>query len=65
MKKICLHKFIEEIGDEKAGEIFGVKPRAAQTYRLGDRDPKIKNVPAMIKASGGRLNFESFFCEEC
>lgn len=55
-----LQKFIAEVGDEKASEIFGEKLRTVRSYRYGSRWPRLNKVEGMIKKSGGKLRPEDF-----
>lgn len=44
-----LSDFIKKVGDEKAANIFGVKKRTAQAYRLGTRKPSAKRALVIVR----------------
>lgn len=56
-----LEGFIQQLGDDKAAKLFGVKPRTAASWRRGERSPRPKQVQKIIKASNGQLSYESIY----
>lgn len=56
-----LSTFIEKVGDERASKLFKVSRRTAQSWRLRERLPRPKQVPKIIKGSGGELSYESIY----
>jgi uncharacterized protein YjcR len=62
-KIITLQQFIEELGDDKAAEVLGVKVRTVASWRRGERWPRSRAISALIERSGGRLSAYSFVCQ--
>lgn len=58
---LSLIDLITEIGDDRAAEMFGVKPRTVASWRRSERWPLARDIPHLIELSGGRLSLESFF----
>lgn len=46
-----LPRFIDEIGDERAAELFGVKVRTVAGWRRGERIPRPKRALQIIAAT--------------
>jgi len=61
VQRITLKKYIEFIGTEPAAELFGCSTASTKAWRYGLRQPSIKQAKKIIKASGGKLDFESIF----
>ena len=61
VQRITLKKYIEFIGTEPAAELFDCSPASTKAWRYGLRQPSIKQAKKIIKASGGKLDFESIF----
>lgn len=60
MKRPTFRQWLTTLGDEKAAEQLGITERSAKGYRLGERIPRLKDVPLLIQKTGGRLNADSF-----
>ena len=45
---MTLKKYIEKHGDKACAELFNVTPRACQSWRLGDRLPKIQKALEIV-----------------
>ena len=63
-KKVKEYSFIDYIsflGDRKAAEDWGVSIHTVRSWRYGNRQPSIRQAKEIIKATEGRLNFESFY----
>jgi DNA-binding transcriptional regulator YdaS (Cro superfamily) len=56
-----LSAFIEEVGDEKAAKLFGVKVRTAASWRRRERIPRPKQVPNIVRASKGKVTLEGVY----
>jgi hypothetical protein len=61
VQRITLKKYIEFIGTEPAAELFDCSTASTKAWRYGLRQPSIKQAKKIIKASGGKLDFESIF----
>ena len=61
VQRITLKKYIEFIGTEPAAELFDCSAASTKAWRYGLRQPSIKQAKKIIKASGGKLDFESIF----
>ena len=59
--KTTLPAFIQEVGDAEAARLFGVTVRAAQSWRRGERVPKPDTAARIVRASKGRVSFESCY----
>lgn len=46
-----LSDYIVQIGDEEFARKFGVTPRAASAYRLGERRPRFPIAQRIVKGS--------------
>lgn len=51
-----LKTFIEQVGDEKAAKLFGVKPRTVMSWRLGNRTPRPKQAKVIVAKSPVTMN---------
>jgi len=54
-------RYLTRIGDDSAAERFSLQPRTARAYRLGERAPKIKQIPDLVKLSSGEIAYSCFF----
>ena len=54
-------QYLTRIGDNSAAERFSLQPRTARAYRLGERAPKIKQIPELVKLSSGEIAYSCFF----
>tara|TARA_R100000935_G_scaffold16259_1_gene32282 strand:+ start:69 stop:404 length:336 start_codon:yes stop_codon:yes gene_type:complete len=61
VQRITLKKYIEFIGTVPAAELFDCSTASTKAWRYGLRQPSIKQAKKIIKASGGKLDFESIF----
>jgi|TARA_R100000544_G_scaffold16365_1_gene7789 hypothetical protein len=61
VQRITLKKYIEFIGTDPAAELFDCSSASTKAWRYGLRQPSIKQAKKIIKASGGKLDFESIF----
>ena len=61
VQRITLKKYIEFIGTEPAAELFDCSAASTKAWRYGLRQPSIKQAKKIIRASGGKLDFESIF----
>lgn len=44
-------KFLLAMGDKKAGQLLGVRPRTAQAWRLGERKPRPDRAREIVKVA--------------
>jgi DNA-binding transcriptional regulator YdaS (Cro superfamily) len=56
-----LPEYIEKIGDDAAAVLFGVKPRTAKSWRLGDRFPRPKQAQFIVEASKGEVTMDGIY----
>ena len=61
VQRVTLKKYIEFLGTEPAAELFDCSSASTKAWRYGLRQPSIKQAKKIIKASGGKLDFESIF----
>ena len=61
VQRITLKKYIEFIGTEPAAELFDCSAASTKAWRYGLRQPSIKQAKKIIRASGGKLDFESIY----
>lgn len=60
-----LHIYIAEFRSfRKAAEVLGVTERCARSWRYRERQPRTKDIPRLIRNSGGALSLDSFFPDE-
>lgn len=58
-----LPDYIAKVGDAKAGELFGVHPRVAQSWRLGYRKPVPRKALDIVRATHGIVTMEEIYGE--
>ena len=58
---MTFRQYLEALGDEKAAVRFGISPRVAKSYRLGERRPRPKLARQMVRRSRGALTLESIY----
>ena len=56
-----LKSFIEQIGDEQAAILFGVKPRTTASWRRGERLPRPAQAARIVRQTGGKVSFEEIY----
>jgi len=61
VERITLRQYIEFIGIEPAAELFDCSSASTKAWRYGLRQPSIEQAKKIIKASKGKLDFESIF----
>lgn len=61
---MTLSQYIREIGDGKAGEIFGVSERTAASWRRGERRPRPEAARRIVAASNGLLTLDVIYAGE-
>ena len=52
---------LTQVGDKAAAEELQITERTAKAYRRGERSPKIKQIPSIVKRSGGKISYSCFF----
>lgn len=55
--------YIRYLGEDAAGKLFGVSPFTVRSWKYGTRQPRTKDIPKLIAASGGKLTPDSFFVD--
>ena len=58
-------QYLSKLGDRQASEALSISQRSAQAYRLGERAPKLNDIPLIIKLANGRLTYACFFESNC
>ncbi|BAQ84189.1 hypothetical protein [uncultured Mediterranean phage uvMED] len=61
MNNLSFQNYLTKYGDVTSSQKLNIKPRSAAAYRRGERRPKTKDIPTLIKLSEGELCFHSFF----
>jgi len=56
-----LSGYIKFLGHKKAAEDFGCSEATCKSWRYGYRQPSIAQAKQIIKATEGRLDFESIY----
>ncbi len=54
-------RHLKALGDDEASELYAITKRSAQAYRLGERSPKVADIPKLIKCAKGSLSYSCFF----
>ena len=54
-------KHLTQVGDKIAAQELQITERTAKAYRRGERSPKIKQIPSIVKLSGGKISYSCFF----
>jgi len=72
VKRYTLKEYIEFIGTRKAAEKFVCSEASVKAWRYGYRQPSVDQAKIIIRASEGKLDFESIYgnledilAEEC
>jgi len=60
-RKITLKDYIEFVGQRKAAKEFGCSDAACKSWRYGYRQPTINQAKKIIRATDGRLDYESIY----
>ena len=61
VKHYTLKEYIEFLGQREAAEKFGCSEASCKAWRYGYRQPTINQAKQIIKATDGRLDFESIY----
>jgi len=61
MTNTRFQQYIIKIGDHAAAQKFFISKRTAQSYRLGERQPRLCQVPRLIARAEGALCYSCFF----
>ena len=61
VKPYSLKDYIEYLGQREAAERFGCSEAAVKAWRYGYRRPTVNQAKRIIKATEGRLDYESIF----
>jgi len=60
-KHTRFQNYLSRKGDAAAAAQLHIHARAAKAYRLGERAPKVKQIPSLVKLSGGEIAYSCFF----
>ena len=52
---MTLKQFIQNFGDNYCAELFNIKPRTAQSWRLGERYPSRKKAYEIIEKTNLKM----------
>ena len=63
VKRYTLKQYIEFLGMKKAANLFDISEASIKAWRYGYRQPSIPQAKKIIKATDGRLDFESIYGE--
>lgn len=61
VKRYTLKEYIEFVGNKEASELFACSIHTIKSWRYGHRQPSVDQAKAIIKASQGKLDFESIY----
>ena len=61
VKKYTLQDWIQFMGQANSAEMFGCSEASCKSWRYGYRQPSIAQAKVIIKATEGRLDFESIY----
>lgn len=61
VKPYTLKEYIEFLGQREVAEKFGCSEASCKAWRYGYRQPTINQAKQIIKATDGRLDFESIY----
>ena len=61
VERHTLKEYIEFLGTDAAAELFGCPVATVKSWRYGHRQPTVKQAKLIIKATGGKLDFESIY----
>ena len=61
VERITLKQYIEFIGIDPAAELFDCSSASTKAWRYGLRQPSIEQAKKIIRATKGKLDFESIF----
>lgn len=57
-------RWIADVGAHEASRVLGVPLRRVRTWRYLERQPRLEDVPELVRRSRGALTLESFFGPE-
>lgn len=60
-KHTRFQNYLSRKGDVAAAAQLHIHARAAKAYRLGERAPKVKQIPSLVKFSEGEICYSCFF----
>ena len=63
VKRYTLKQYIEFLGMPEAARLFNISEASIKAWRYGYRQPSISQAKKIIKATDGRLDFESIYGE--
>jgi DNA-binding transcriptional regulator YdaS (Cro superfamily) len=60
---MTLSRYITEIGDRAAGDLFGVSERTAASWRRGERCPRADKAHEIERITDGKVSFAGCFAK--
>ena len=63
VKRYTLKQYIEFLGMKKAANLFDISEASIKAWRYGYRQPSIAQAKKIIRATDGRLDYESIYGE--
>ena len=61
VKRYSLKQYIEFIGNKEAASLFNCSIHSIKAWRYGHRQPSVDQAKLIIRASEGKLDFESIY----
>ena len=59
--KTKFQTYLSHLGDNEASKVLDLSIRAVKAYRLGERAPRITDIPNIVSAADGSLSYACFF----
>ena len=63
VKRYTLKQYIEFLGMPEAAKLFNISEASIKAWRYGYRQPSIAQAKKIIRATDGRLDYESIYGE--
>ena len=61
VKRYTLREYIEFLGQRESAKQFGCSEAAIKSWRYGYRNPTVNQAKKIIRATDGRLDYESIY----
>jgi len=59
--KTKFQTYLSHLGDNEASKVLDISARNVKAYRLGERAPRLQDIPAIVSAADGCLSYACFF----
>ncbi len=53
--------YLKTLGDERAAELFGVKPRTVRSWRFGERAPRLRQARTIVERTQGAITLAEIY----